>query len=297
MATPIGNVADLSPRARKALDEADAILCEDTRRTAQLLSVLGMEGKRLERLDAHAAPGRLAEIVARLAEGSSFALVSDAGTPAVSDPGSALVALARSEGVRVTPLPGPSAVLTLLSAAGFQETAFAFRGFFPRKPAERSAEMALAIAGARAGWARVLVWFESPERVAGALSDVAAAAPGAFVVAAKELTKLHERIFAGEASEAAAAVEREISREGARGEWCFAIRFPEVSREELGESGAAGGASGDSSDWVKALQCLLNSGVAASGAAREVSRAYVVSRKRVYEMALRLSGKKMEEGG
>jgi 16S rRNA (cytidine1402-2'-O)-methyltransferase len=291
VATPIGNLEDLSPRARQALGEAASILCEDTRRTAQLLAALGVGGKRLERLDAHADPGRIDFMARRLAAGESLALVSDAGTPGISDPGSRLVARARELGVAVTPIPGPSAPVTLLSVAGFDETAFVFRGFFPRKAGERASELGLARESARQGIARVLVWFESPERVVESLAHVARFEPLARVFAAKELTKLHERFFAGDAREAHALVAGEIEREGARGEWCFAVRMPELRPVPgAGTGPGGGGAEGtESSDWVKALSCLINARVSASVAAREVSQQFGVPKNRVYKEALTIA--------
>jgi 16S rRNA (cytidine1402-2'-O)-methyltransferase len=278
VATPIGNLDDLSARARQALSDADAVLCEDTRRTSQLLAALGVS-RPLERFDAHAGEARVEGLVRRLVEGQSFALVSDAGTPGVSDPGARLVARAREAGVAVTPVPGPSAPVTLLSAAGFDETAFVFRGFFPRKAAEREAELGLARESARLGLARVLVWFESPERVEEALLAVAGFEPGARVFAGKELTKLHERFFSGDAREAAAQVGAELEAQGKRGEWCFAVRMPE----------RAGGEESESSEWVKALHCLLNAQVSASTAAREVSQQFGVPKNRAYKEALKIA--------
>jgi 16S rRNA (cytidine1402-2'-O)-methyltransferase len=292
VATPIGNLEDLSPRARQALEEAAAVLCEDTRRTAQLMARLGLS-RPLERLDAHSGPERIDVVAARLCAGESLALVSDAGTPAISDPGARLVARARELGVTITPVPGPSAPVTLLSAAGFEETAFAFRGFFPRKNKERDEELGRLRESARLGVARVFVWFESPERVLEALERVAALLPEARVVAAKELTKLHERIFAGNSAQTLAQARDEIGREGARGEWCFAALVPEAE--------PATRDSDESSDWVKALHCLLNAQVSASVAARQVSQQFGVTRNRAYAKALELAqappGKKMDEGG
>jgi 16S rRNA (cytidine1402-2'-O)-methyltransferase len=293
VATPIGNLGDLSPRALQALSLADAILCEDTRRTSQLLAAVGLSGKRLERLDAHATPARLDQVADRLEAGENLALVSDAGTPAVSDPGSALVARALERGVRVTPLPGPSAVVTLLSVAGFESTAFLFRGFFPRKTKERETEIRLAESCAKLGATRVLAWFESPERVSDALAAWARLAPDARIIAGKELTKLHERFFSGNSVETAEKVASEIERDGALGEWCFAVEFAEHSSVNV-ENVAQ---DGDSLDWVKALQCLLNAQVSASGAAKQVSQHFGVSRNVAYDRALRLAGKKMNEGG
>lgn len=289
VATPIGNLEDLSGRARQALEEAQAVLCEDTRRTSQLMSALGLS-KRLERLDAHAGAERIEAVAQRLAAGESLALVSDAGTPGISDPGARLVARARELGVSVTPLPGPSAPVTLLSVAGFEETSFVFRGFFPRKAGERASELKAAREGARLGLGRLFVWFESPERIEEALAFFAQAEPRARVVAAKELTKLHERFFAGDAQKACEAVKAEIASQGARGEWCFAVRLPEPEA-------IAAPSEDESSDWVKALHCLLNAQVSASVAAKQVSQQFGVPRNRVYEAAVKLAGKKSGEGG
>lgn len=285
VATPIGNLGDLTDRARAALREADVILCEDTRRTAQLIAALGMErvkGSRLERFDAHTGEQRTARLVERMKAGEIFALASDAGTPAISDPGAALVAMARQAGVSVTPIPGASSVMALLSVAGFEETAFVFRGFFPRKSRERERELELAAASKLA---RVFVWFESPMRVSEALAEIAERFPELNMIVAKELTKLHERHFSGNAADVAAQVKDEIQREGALGEWCFAAHFPPPpgTREEQELK---------SSDWVKALYCLINARVSASEAARQVSQYFGVGKKTVYELALEISGKK-----
>jgi 16S rRNA (cytidine1402-2'-O)-methyltransferase len=233
--------------------------------------------------------------------------VSDAGTPAVSDPGSVLVSAARAAGVTVTPLPGPSAPVALLSAAGFAgETAFLFRGFFPRKPREREAELRAARACALSGMSRVFVWFESPERIADALAQVASHAAECEVVAAKELSKLHERFFAGPAAAASEQVSAEIAREGARGEWSFALRFPAHTVHESSESSAEGAAgakspaSGADFTWESALRCVLdvtkNSGISASEVAKKISQHFGVAKRDVYERALVISGKKISEG-
>ena len=285
VATPIGNLQDLSPRARCALEEADAILCEDTRRTAKLLSVLLPEQplSKLERLDAHARPERIQSMVERLQSGESFAFVSDAGTPGISDPGSALAEAAYDAGIQVTPIPGPSAPMAALSVAGFHETAFVFRGFFPRKKSERQREVQLAI---ESSLARVFVWFESPERILEMLSSLAEGAPDCVVFAVKELTKLHERSFRGPSQAVLAEVRAEIEKDGPRGEWCVVVLFRQTEAGGMGES------SPESSDWVKALDCLLDARVPASEAARQVSRHFDISKKTVYDRSLQILGKK-----
>ena len=286
VATPIGNLGDLSVRAKEVLAGADVVLCEDTRRTSRLCAATGIS-PRLERLDAHADDHRLQTMVDRLAGGQRAALVTDAGTPGVSDPAAALVALARSRGVEVVPIPGPSAVVTLLSVSGFVESSFAFGGFFPRKDGDR--KRTIEAAARFAEICRIMVWFESPERIEDSLGLLARLVPDARVVAAKELTKMHERVFAGTAGETAQAVAEELEREGRLGEWCFACRFPEVT--ESPETGLET-SSGDSAGWRLALRCLLESGVALNEAAKRVSQYFAVPKNAVYEEGLRLSGKK-----
>ena len=272
VATPIGNLADASPRVKEALESASAVLCEDTRRTSRLVAALGIR-PRLERFDAHASEGRVAELVGRMRDGETFALVSDAGTPGISDPAAELVRAVRESGLSASPVPGPSAVAALLSVSGFASAEFAFRGFFPRKKGDREREVAMASACEAA---RVFVWFESPERVEEALAAFAAAPAGTRAIAGKELTKLHERFFAGTAAETLASVSAELAREGNVGEWCFAVEFPPLARVE-------------SSEWVKALRCLLDARVPASEAAKRVSQYFDVRKNAVYEEALRIS--------
>jgi 16S rRNA (cytidine1402-2'-O)-methyltransferase len=285
VATPIGNLGDLSPRARAALETADALLCEDTRTTLALLGALGISRPpgALLRLDAHAEKKGLDAVVERLASGQSLALVADAGTPGISDPGARLVSRAREEGIRVVPVPGPSAVAALVSILGSIDPSFVFRGFFPRKDGERERELDLAARSG--GLSRVFVWFESPHRIAESLRAAAGRLPGAHALAAKELTKLHERTAWGTVAEVADAVAAEIESEGPKGEWCFALLLPD---------GAV--ASAESSDWVKALECLLDAGVSASEAAKQVSQHFGVAKNEAYDRSLELSRKKEAEG-
>ena len=266
-----------------ALERADAILCEDTRRTSRLISALGLS-KSLLRMDEHAEEHEINRAIERLKKGESLAFVSDAGTPGISDPAAALVSAAHANQITVTPIPGPSAVVALLSVCGFQETAFSFRGFFPRKTADRKEEIQ--------GLSGVFVWFESPERIIESLELIAEVSPSAHAVAAKELTKIHEKLFSGDAPEVVKNVSEEIEREGKLGEWCFAIRFQSDSVESTDETDVTISDTAKSSDWVKALQCLVNVRVSASDAAREVSQTFGVPKKSVYEMALKLTGKK-----
>lgn len=284
VATPIGNLSDLSERAHYALANAQTVLCEDTRQAAKLFSALGLERpiNGFERLDAHAGPAKIAKIAERLANGETMALISDAGTPGISDPGADIVAAARGRGVTITPVPGPSAVIALLSVAGYAEQNFCFRGFFPRKKGEKTAEIEQV---SNTSVAQIYVWFESPNRIVESLEAIVEMLPRADVIAAKELTKLHEKFFSGTASAVAESVGAEIKNEGARGEWCFAIRFPEKMSETRQSCE-------ESSDWVKALKCLIDAQVSAPEAARQVCQHFGAARKAAYEMALKISGKK-----
>lgn len=198
VATPIGNLGDLTKRAAETLAEVAFVVCEDTRHTGNLLAALGLK-KETVSLPAFAEKARAGRIVERLAAGEIAALVTDAGMPAVSDPGEFLVAEALEAGVRVVPIPGASAVLTALSASGLPTSRFHFLGFLPRKGAERRA-MLDEVAGLRA----TLVLYESAHRVADTLGDLAAALGDRRAVLARELTKLHEEFVRGRLLELAA---------------------------------------------------------------------------------------------
>jgi 16S rRNA (cytidine1402-2'-O)-methyltransferase len=198
VATPIGNLDDLTKRAEATLRAASRVLAEDTRRTRGLLSHLGIEGKPLDRLDAHAGERAIASALARLRDGDDLALVTDAGTPLVSDPGSALVRAAGKASVRVMPIPGASAVLAALAASGLVEGAFRFLGFLPRAGTERGEALAVVVATPEA-----VVLFESPNRLEETLVDLARLMPAREAVVARELTKLHEELVRGSLEELA----------------------------------------------------------------------------------------------
>jgi 16S rRNA (cytidine1402-2'-O)-methyltransferase len=198
VATPLGNLGDLAPRAAEALREASVVAAEDTRRTRGLLSHLGASPTLLS-FHAHSGEHRLETLLEILADGRDVALVTDAGTPGVSDPGADLVAAARGAGFTVVPIPGPSAIATALSVAGLPADRYLFLGFLPRKGTERTRLVARAAAEE---WSVVL--FEAPPRLAALLRDLAAAAgPGRLAMVARELTKLHEELRAGTLAELA----------------------------------------------------------------------------------------------
>lgn len=190
VATPIGNLGDLSPRARDTLKSVAAICAEDTRRTRQLLAYFGIE-RPLLALHDHNEEAMAGRLVARLGAGESLAVVSDAGTPLVSDPGYRLVRAARAAGIRVSPLPGPCAAIAALSVAGLASDRFAFEGFLPAKGNARRDRLQRL-----AGEPRTLVFYESSHRVEAALADLAAAfGEGRPAVLARELTKVFETVL------------------------------------------------------------------------------------------------------
>jgi len=192
VATPIGNLRDLSPRAQEALASADVIAAEDTRHTRGLLQSIGVS-RPLVSLHTHNETSRLPDLLARMAAGETVALVSDAGTPLLSDPGYELVSEAARAGYEVRVLPGPSAITAALAVAGLPTDRFCFEGFLPSRSSERRTQLA-----ALARELRTLVFFEAPHRIAECLADIAdvlGAERNAAV--ARELTKAHETIYRG----------------------------------------------------------------------------------------------------
>ncbi|MBU6216727.1 MAG: 16S rRNA (cytidine(1402)-2'-O)-methyltransferase [Acidobacteria bacterium] len=203
--TPIGNLADLAPRAAAALASADVVACEDTRRTGRLLAHLELRAPELVRLDEHTEGDLAGRLVGRAAAGEVVAEVSDAGMPGLSDPGGRVVATAAASGVVVEVVPGPfaGAVAAVASALLDPSGRFVFEGFLPRKGEARAARLA-EVAGER----RAVVLYEAPHRVARTLEDlVAAAGPDRPVALCRELTKLHEEVWRGTLGEAVAYVE------------------------------------------------------------------------------------------
>lgn len=199
IATPIGNLADLSARARASLTAADLIAAEDTRHTLILLRAIGISRPLLS-LHTHNESQRIPQVLAQLEAGAVVALVSDAGTPLLSDPGYELVREAASAGFEVRSIPGPSAITAALAVAGMPTARFCFEGFLPARSRERRTALS-----ELAGEPRTLVFFEAPHRIADALADLAVAFGGERrAVVARELTKLHETIYRGTLAELAA---------------------------------------------------------------------------------------------
>jgi 16S rRNA (cytidine1402-2'-O)-methyltransferase len=219
--TPIGNLEDITLRVLRALREADVIACEDTRHTRKLLSRHGVEA-RLVSYHEHNERRRSRELVERIAAGEVVALVSDSGTPGVSDPGEIVVQACVEAGLPVEVLPGPSAAVTALVASGLPAVRWRFVGFLPRRPADLKREVERASE-------ETLVAFESPRRLPATLAALAELDPGRLVVVCRELTKIHEDVVRGTAAELA-----ERFAEGARGEVVLVVGPGAAGEGDLG---------------------------------------------------------------
>ena len=220
VATPIGNLGDISPRALDTLRSVAGICAEDTRRSGQLLSHFGISTPLLA-LHEHNEDAIAARIVVRLQAGESLALVSDAGTPLVSDPGFRLVQAARAAGVKVSPVPGASALIAALSVAGLPSDRFAFEGFLPAKPNARRERMQ-----ALAAETRTLIFYESSHRIEDALADMVQVFGGQRrAVLARELTKLFETVLDGTLAQLQARVE--VDADQRKGEFVLLVHGAE----------------------------------------------------------------------
>ncbi len=267
VATPIGNLNDLSPRARAILAGVDAIAAEDTRTSGVLLKHFGIEA-RLVALHEHNEDRVSPELVARLKRGECLALISDAGTPLVSDPGFALVRAARAAGVPIYAVPGPCAAIAALSVSGLPSDRFVFEGFLPPKRAARRARLQ-----ALAHEPRTLIVYESAHRILECLEDVVAVLGGARRVGlARELTKRFEESVTAPAAEVRAWLAAEVERR--RGEFVLVI----AGAPQTAEHGAA----------ERVLRTLLRE-LPPSRAARLAAELTGASRRTLYELALRLT--------
>lgn len=265
VATPIGNLEDVTFRALRVLREAEVVLAEDTRRTRTLLTRHEVR-KRPRSLHAHNEVQRSGEVLEALASGSSVALVSDAGTPLISDPGERLVAAVIRAGHAVVPVPGPSAVLSALVASGLPTAPFLFLGFLPRRRREREK----LLAGLR-NRTETLVLFESPRRLAGTLERLQEALGDRPACVARELTKLHEEVARGSLQELA-----ERFTEGTRGEVTLVI---------------GGSPRGECAEFdQEGLEAEIRAMVASGKSAREVAAALAprakLPKREIYARAL-----------
>jgi 16S rRNA (cytidine1402-2'-O)-methyltransferase len=264
-ATPIGNLEDVTLRVLRELAEADLVLCEDTRHTGRLLERHGISARLLSYHE-HNEARRVGEVLPRLVAGERIALVSDAGLPAVSDPGARLVAAALEAGVPVSVLPGPSAVETALVASGLIGDRYQFLGYLPRAEGARRA-----LWDELAGWAHPAVAFESPRRLPAALASLAAALPERPAGVCRELTKRFEEVARGTAAQLAA-------------------RFSEPPKGEItlvvGAGSAAPEVDQDEVRAVAAVSELVSSGVSRRQAADVVARLTGMPRNRLYQGSL-----------
>ena len=272
VSTPIGNLGDISTRARDVLRRVDLILCEDTRHTARLLSALGISA-RTEPLHEHNEDARIPSVLGMLRSGRRIALVSDAGTPLVSDPGYRLVRAAIAAGLPVTALPGPNAAVMALVLSGLPPQPFLFLGFPPPRQAARRAAFGGLRAAERAGLRATLIWHEAPHRLAETLDDMLDAFGARAAAVARELTKHFEEVRRGTLAELAAW----YTANAARGEITVLVGPPEDN---------------DAEDLDGALRTALASH-SVKDAAALVTAATGLPRKVVYARALEL-GRGME---
>ena len=267
--TPIGNLEDLSPRARRSLAESDAIFCEDTRVTAKLAARFGIASRRIA-CPAPREAGRVEELLERLSRGETVALVSDAGMPALSDPGERLVAAAAAAGHRIEVVPGPSAPAAALAVSGLPAVPHVFLGFLPAREGERRRFLE-----ALAGRAETLVWFEAPHRLRESLAAAAEVLGPRRACIARELTKLHEEALRGTLPELAAAI---AARGTGRGEVTVVVE---------GHGGEVAAVEPDELD--ARIREALAGGAALKALSREIARRSGRPAREVYARALELS--------
>ncbi len=262
VATPIGNLADMSHRAVATLSAVSIIACEDTRQTRKLLDHYGIATP-LVSYHEHNEQARAAELLLRIQQGDHVALVSDAGTPLISDPGYRIVQAAVDAGIPVVPIPGPCAAIAALSASGMATGSFLFGGFLPRKTAERRRRLERGLADPQI----VLIFYESPHRILESLEDIEAVLFDPPVAAARELTKVHEEFIRGKASQVRKLLE---SRPKTLGEFTIII-----GRREL-----RGAPAGDPAGEVRAL---VEAGHDRMEAIKSVARSRGIPKRELYK--------------
>jgi len=266
VATPLGNLGDLTARASEVLIRADRVYAEDTRRSRILLNHIGSSA-RISSLHEHNEKGRTAEVISALEEGLELALISDAGTPAISDPGADLVAAVTEAGFRVTPIPGVCAFAAALSVAGFREasTNVRFVGFLPVKGPVRKSLIQSLTSESGLG-----IFYESPKRLVKTLREMAEAAPNRKAVVARELTKVHEELKRGTLEE---LLDWASSQNEIRGE-ITVVLGPNESPDLPKEPGEE--------ELDKAIRSVLDAGLSARDAAAAVAALLGLKKRRVY---------------
>ncbi len=268
VATPIGNLGDLSPRAVEALAGVDAIACEDTRRTRKLLTHAGVPSPALITVNDHSEARQTRAVLARLDRGERVAVVSDAGMPSISDPGERLVRAAAGAGFDVEVVPGPSAAITALVVSGLPTGRFVFEGFLPRRGSGRSERIE-----ALGTEQRTALLYEAPHRVRETIAELASALGGERpVVIARELTKVHEEVWRGTLAD---AVEHVASTEP-RGEYVVVL------------GGAPPPGEASTEEVTDALRARLAAGHDKKSATADVAKELRVPKRKVYEIATRL---------
>jgi len=268
VATPIGNLGDITQRAIDAIASADIVCCEDTRRTGMLLNHLGISGKKYVVVNEHTEHDACAAIVDEVTAGKHVVLVSDAGTPGISDPGERLVRAALDAGIAVTSAPGVSALTMALVLSGMPTARFVFEGFLPRQGGQRTARLT-----AIADEPRTIVLYEAPHRLERTLADLEVACGAMRKVAlARELTKMHEDIWRGSLHDAVHHANEVIPR----GEYVIVLE------------GARPPAPVTDAEIIDALRHEMSSGASKRDAAARVSAKLGAPKRRVYELALQL---------
>jgi 16S rRNA (cytidine1402-2'-O)-methyltransferase len=269
VATPLGHLGDLSPRASETLRTVDTVAAEDTRHSRRLLSAIDAH-PRLISYHAHSADSRAESVLAILRDGRDVALVTDAGTPAISDPGFELVALAREAGIPVVPIPGPSAVATALSASGLAGDRYLFLGFLPRKGVSRRR---LVERAASEPWS--VVFFEAPGRVAELLADLLeACGPNRTAVVARELTKIYEEFR----SDTLQALHAYYEATAPRGE--VTVVLAGATEAELADPVA------DPAEIGRVIREALAAGRTRKDVAKEVAARFALARNDAYRMVM-----------
>jgi len=266
VATPIGNLGDLSPRAVDVLAHTGLICCEDTRRTGLLLQHAGVRAERLAVCNDHTEVSRIDDVLRVLGDGRDVAIVSDAGTPGISDPGERVVRAAIDAGYNVSAVPGPSAAIMALTISGLAADRFVFEGFIPRKGADRAARLAEIAAEHR-----TTVIYEAPHRVLRTLEDLRdTCGDDRQVVVTRELTKLHEEVVRGPLGE--------IDIGGPRGEYVLVLDGAPVDDRPISDD-----------DVREALRTELASGASTRDAAAMVAKDLGRPKREVYALAIDLS--------
>lgn len=268
VATPIGNLGDITARAIETLQQSDVICCEDTRHSQKLFQRFGIGIKRLIVVNDHTEHDVREEIVALIAAGKTVALITDAGSPGISDPGERLVRAAIDAGLAVSAAPGPSAAVMAISLSGLASSRWVFEGFLPRSGAERSKRLE-----AVAAELRTVVLYEAPHRLHRTLTDLESMC-GAYrrVVVAAELTKIHEHLWRGTLHDAV----RQFAGDDARGEFVIVV------------DGAAPAAPPTDDEIITALRAEIAAGASRKDAASRVSARLGVAKRHVYELTLSL---------